>query len=264
MLIDREIAAIATLAVYAVIAFVSIAWQVKHKAGRLGLWFIYTVEKVYAPLFFHWRANRRCPFPDDGPAIILANHRSPVDPVFVWAQHHLSGPSGRMRPISFMTAKEYFDVPGVGWICRTLNSIPVNRDGADMGPVREALRRLHNGELVGVFPEGRINKGEGLLPGNPGIAWLALTAKVPVFPVFVHGAPQGRTMIEPFYARTRVQVSYGDSIDLSAYYGQRKTRELLQEVTELMMTRLGQVGGLDEFTGENIEPPTLPITRATG
>ena len=71
-------------------------------------------------------------------------------------------------------------------------------------------------------------------------------------------------MIEPFYARTRVQVSYGDSIDLSAYYGQRKTRELLQEVTELMMTRLGQVGGLDEFTGENIEPPTLPITRATG
>lgn len=260
---NQDIAAILTLVVYAAIAVACVAWQVRRKAGRLGLWLLYTVEKIYAPFFFHWRANRRCPFPDDGSAIILANHRSPVDPVFVWAQHHLSGPSGRVRPISFMTAKEYFDVPGVGWICRTLNSIPVSRNGADMAPVREALRRLQNDELIGVFPEGRINRGEGLLPGNPGIAWLALTSKVPVYPVFVHDAPQGRSMIEPFCTPTRVRVSYGDPIDLSAYYGQRKTRELLQEVTDFMMARLGQLGGLDDFTKEN-EPPTLSITRATG
>ena len=52
---------------------------------------LYVVNRLYCILRCHWRANRRCPFPDDGPALIVANHRSPVDPMLVWMNHHLAG-----------------------------------------------------------------------------------------------------------------------------------------------------------------------------
>jgi 1-acyl-sn-glycerol-3-phosphate acyltransferase len=227
---------------YFVVAVVVILYQACRSRSGWNLWWIYILERFYVPLVFRWRSNRRCPFPDEGSAIILANHRSPVDPLLIWMQHHLSRPSGRIRPISFLTAREYCELGGfIGWLCKNFNSSPVNRDGRDMGSVREALRRLKNGELVGVFPEGGINKGEGLRPGNPGVAWLALHSKVPVYPIYVQGAPQGQSMIEPFYSFSRVRVVYGDPIDLSPYYGRKTSPELLQEVTDLMMRRLGEL-----------------------
>lgn len=67
-----------------------------------------------------------------------------------------------------------------------MQSIPVDRNGRDIGPTREAIRRLERGDLIGIFPEGGINMGEGLREANPGIAFLALKAGVPVIPVYIH------------------------------------------------------------------------------
>ena len=150
-----------------------------------------------------------------------------------------------MRLISYLTAAEYCDIPGLRFIVRTMRSIPVHRNGQDMAPVREALRRLKNGELVGVFPEGRLNYGTDLLEPTTGIAFLALKAKVPVYPVFIHDAPQkGESMTAPFVTRCRVRVTYGDPIDLSAYFERKTSPELLVEVTNLLMSRLAELGGV--------------------
>jgi 1-acyl-sn-glycerol-3-phosphate acyltransferase len=95
-----------------------------------------------------------------------------------------------------------------------------------------------------VFPEGRINTGLGLLDANPGVAFLALKSRVPVYPVFIHNSPQANSMVECFYTASRVRVVYGDPIDLSEFYDQRTTHELLQHVTDLLMHRLAELGGL--------------------
>ena len=63
-----------------------------------------------------------------------------------------------------------------------MRAIPVDRDGEDMEATKVALRRMRAGCTVGIFPEGRINFGPGLLPPNPGVAWLALKAGRPVIP----------------------------------------------------------------------------------
>jgi 1-acyl-sn-glycerol-3-phosphate acyltransferase len=137
--------------------------------------------------------------------------------------------------------------------------IPVDRDGRDMGPVKEALRRLRGGRLVGIFPEGRINDRCGaseLLAGNPGMAWLALHSRAPVCPVFIHDAPQGANMVAPFHTFARVRLVYGEPIDLSGFYGRRITQDLLQEVTGELMRRLAELGGarvVEEC------PQTLPL-----
>ena len=77
-------------------------------------------------------------------------------------------------------------------------------------------------------------------------------------------------MVAPFYTRCRVKIVYGDPIDLSAYYGRKRTRTLLREVTDLLMRQLAELG---DVTYAPDMPSTLPsqlasasdgVPRATG
>ncbi|MEZ6049358.1 MAG: lysophospholipid acyltransferase family protein [Planctomycetaceae bacterium] len=185
--------------------------------------------------------NKRCPYPAEGPGLIIANHRSPVDPLLVCTWNHL-GPRKRIfRLISFLMAKEYYTIPGVGWACRTMDCVPIARSGRDMSGVKECLNLLKEGHLVGVFPEGKINTGEGLLPFGSGMAWLALKAQVPIYPVFIQNSPVGKSMVDPFFMKTRSRLVYGEPIDLSPYFADQKKKETLEEVTELLQQRLGEL-----------------------
>ncbi|MBX3436199.1 MAG: 1-acyl-sn-glycerol-3-phosphate acyltransferase [Planctomycetaceae bacterium] len=234
------------LSLYASVAIAALAWQCAHCHGGWGVWVLYLIARSYSPLMFRQRIRAKCPFPTEGAALVVANHRSPVDPMFIFSgsQEKLHGRF--VRIVEFMTAREYCEVQGpIGWICRTMRCIPVDRNGKDSGPAKEALRRLQKGHLVGIFPEGRINLGDGLLPGNPGVAWLALRSRAPVLPVFIHDAPLGTSMVAPFITPSYTQVTFGDPIDLSDYYGAKPTPEVLAEVTDLLMERLGALGSVE-------------------
>lgn len=244
---EPDLTSILVLALYVAIAIGCVMRSVLRCRDGWGAFVLYAIERTYVPLMFRWRANNGpCPFPADGGAIVLANHRSPVDPLMVWMNHHIRpGDCRDIRVPGFLTAKEYCSIPGLKWLVRTMQSIPVERDGQDMGPTREAVRRLKAGRLVGIFPEGGINFGTDLREPNPGVAFLALKARVPVYPVFIHGAPQeGRNMMAPFMRFCRVRVTYGEPIDLSEYFGRRTSAELLAEVTNLLMSRLASLGGV--------------------
>ena len=142
-------------------------------------------------------------------------------------------------------AREYYEQPGLtGWISRAMQSIPVNRNSHDVGPTREAVRRLKRGDLIGIFPEGGINAGDSLRAANSGIAFLALKANVPVIPVYIHGVLKTESMITPFYTPCRVRVTYGTPIDLSPWQGQRSSQELLQAITDELMRKLADLGGV--------------------
>ena len=232
------------LTFYLLVPFAVIVRQALKCPTGPTVWVLHLVNRLYLGFFYHCR-SRPCPVPGTGPALILGNHRSPVDPLYLWFAYDSGHPGAPLRPIGFMMAKEYYELPVLHFFFRALRSIPVERKGADMGPAREALQHLKDGELVGVFPEGRINRGRDLLPANPGIAWLALRAQVPVYPAFIHNAPQGNSITEPFYTRARVRVEFGQPIDLSPFYKERKTQELLDEVTHLLMTRLADLGGVE-------------------
>ena len=259
--VNPELVAQLTLAAYAVIATAAVAWQLLSKIAW-QVWVLYFVERIYVPFFFHWRSNRRSPFPADGPALIVANHRSPIDPLLLWMNHHLSSPQHRIRRIRFLMAREYGDVPGIGWITRNVRTINVDRNGKDLKGAKEALRGLKQGDLIGIFPEGRINDGEGLLPADTGVAWLALRSEVPVYPAFIHNSPVGKSLLACFWTRSRVRVVFGDPIDLSAYYGRRKSQELLREVTDLMMSHVAELGGLQP--ADSVTLPMKSPQRATG
>lgn len=250
-----QIAQLVLLA-YAAIAVGLVLLSVRRCRDGWKVWLLFFIARIYAAFMFHWRANGRCPYPESGGALILSNHRSPLDPMLAWMNSHLRHAelARSIRVIGYLMAREYYEKPGLfGWIGRAMQSIPVDRNGHDMGPTREAIRRLERGDLIGIFPEGGINIGEGLRAANPGIAFLALKAGVPVIPVYIHGVPQSESMTKPLYTPSRVRVTYGTPIDLSPWHGQRKSQELLQALTDELMHKLADLGGVRYLpsTGES-------------
>lgn len=243
--------AIFVLGFYALIAVAVVAWQAwRCSAGPL-IWWLYVGERIASGLLWRVRGRngdgrtQRCPFPVDSGALIVANHRSPADPIVLWQNHHLGNKQRRIRPISYLMAREYYDDRRLNWFYRAMQAIPVARNGQDSSAVRQALKHLKAGDLVGIFPEGGINKGPpGLMEANPGVAFLALSTDAPVYPVYIDGSPVGASMVGSVLKTAKTRVIYGDAIDLSAYRGKKKTQEMLQEVTDLIMTRLADLGGV--------------------
>jgi 1-acyl-sn-glycerol-3-phosphate acyltransferase len=250
--------AVIALATYvAVVVF--LVWRSMSRS-ELGpsMWMLYIIERLFCGLMMRWRANNPpTSIPQDGPVLIVSNHRSPADPMFLWMNIEHGRWPRKVRTLDFMMASEYDSIPVLGWLTRTMNAILVDRDGQDMAPTREAIRRIKNGRIVALFPEGGINLGTDLMEPNPGIAFLALKAKVPVHPIFIHGAPQAESMITPFLKRVRVRVTYGEPIDLSEFHGQRLNQEKLANITNLIMKRLADLGGVS-FT-----PVSLPAKAAS-
>ncbi len=246
--------AILILVAYALAAFAVVAYQSVQCPDGWMVWVIHAITRLFTTLMCRQRIHAKCPFPAKGSGLVIANHRSPVDPFLLCSasQEKLEGHC--VRRLEFMTAREYVEMGGlVGMICGIMGCIPVERDGKDMAPAKTALRRLKAGNLVGIFPEGRINTGDGLLPASTGIAWLAVRSQAPVFPAFIHDAPQGSSMVNSFLKRTKAYVTYGDPIDLSHYYDRKPTPAILDEVTELLMTRLGELGGVKPAPRERPE-----------
>ncbi len=241
-----DLAGFLTVLLYAVVAVVLIARAIRRSGEPWQAWLLVFIAKIYGGLFFRLRVRQPSPLPAGG-SLILVNHRSPVDPLLMLAVTAADPFRGPLTLIEFLTASEYTRIPGaIGFICKYMRSIPVDRDGEDMESVKVALRRLRAGFTVGIFPEGRINFGEGLLRPNPGVAWLALKTDRPVIPAFIHNAPQvpSRSMVAPFVTRTHARIDFGPPVDLSAYHGMRVTPAILADVSQMLMEKLAETGGI--------------------
>src|SRR5438067_4925558 len=108
----------------------------------LGIGLVY----LYARLWHRWSSDRLAPLAPKGPAILVSNHTCSADPSFLTA--------GCGRVLSFLIAREYYDIPFLRRLLDYMGCVPVVRAGCDVAAVRTALRRLEEGRVVCVFPEG--------------------------------------------------------------------------------------------------------------
>ena len=112
--------------------------------------------------------------PHDGGLVVAANHRSYLDPPLLGAWFP--------RTIHFMAKQELFNMFILGRLIRAVHAFPVDRDRADVSSIRQALRILKRGDVVGIFPEGTRNlAGEAQARG--GAVLLGATAHCPIVPV---------------------------------------------------------------------------------
>jgi putative phosphoserine phosphatase/1-acylglycerol-3-phosphate O-acyltransferase len=124
--------------------------------------------------------------PETGPAILAANHRSYFDIITAGCAIARRG-----RPVRVLAKKEMLEAPVLGPIISALGAIRVDRGSGSDEPLKEAARALEGGELVAIFPQGTIPRGEAFfepkLRGRHGIARLAAATRVPVIPIGMWG-----------------------------------------------------------------------------
>jgi 1-acyl-sn-glycerol-3-phosphate acyltransferase len=121
--------------------------------------------------------------------------------------------------VLFRSAREYYDWSLIHSFCRWVGCIPVNRDGRDIHATRTALRALEEGRVLPIFPEGRITPSSGRELGEirPGAAFIAIRAGVPVIPAYIRGAPESNQIGPSLLTLSRVNVTFGNPIDLSPF-----------------------------------------------
>jgi 1-acyl-sn-glycerol-3-phosphate acyltransferase len=121
--------------------------------------------------------------PDEGPAVLVCNHVSYVDAIVIGA--------ASPRPIRFVMDHRIFKMPLLGWIFRTAKAIPIAPAKEDPFLMERAFidiaEALHQGDLVCIFPEGKLTTTGEINEFRGGIAKIVERSKVPVIPMALRG-----------------------------------------------------------------------------
>ncbi|MBM3450702.1 MAG: 1-acyl-sn-glycerol-3-phosphate acyltransferase [Armatimonadetes bacterium] len=149
---------------------------------------------------FRMRVTGREHEPRDGPFIVVANHWSYIDPPAM-------GCAVRRR-LAFMAKAELFRPGILNWFMRSMGSFPVRRGESDRAAIRAALEVVARSGALAMFPEGTRNPRGALMPAQPGAAFLALRAGVPILPMGIRGTleafPKGAKLPRPRPIQVRI------------------------------------------------------------
>lgn len=206
----------------------------KHPGSSLASLVFYecvrTLCQVLAMVFFglRWRGTRN--LPRTGGVLVVANHQSYLDPPLIGSV------MGR-RQFDFLARAGLFEVRWLRPVIVALHSVPVRENGGDPASIKEILRRLEQGRVVLVFPEGTRTLTGEMGEFKRGVALLLRRSGCPVLPVGISGAyeawPRGGKP-RPFRAKVVVQVG-----------GAIGHEELLRDGPDAALARLrDEVAGL--------------------
>jgi 1-acyl-sn-glycerol-3-phosphate acyltransferase len=188
------------------------AWRPRRKVATNGEVFptTYTVGAVIARFFgrtlFRVRYEGLENVPSTGGGILAPNHSSFVDPFLV--------ASVVRRPMVFIAHQSFFAHEPLGTWMRQAGGLPVDTGGESAGSMREVLRALKAGRLLGMFPEGTRSWDGRLLPPLPGVGLLVAATAVPVIPIHIDGAYRAWPRHQRFPRPRRVTVRFGRPVAL--------------------------------------------------
>ncbi len=200
--------------------------------------YIFTIVPEFLMRFLSWLLVRslyrlrvrgvEANVPDEGPALIVCNHVSYMDALILAA----SIP----RPVRFVMYWRIFEIPVMKWIFRTAKAIPIagaKEDAALMQRAFDAVDAvLAEGEIVCIFPEGRLTKDGEIAPFKSGVERILARRPVPVVPMALRGMwssmwshrdnRMGRMRV-PRRFRAHVDVVAGEPVD-----GREATAQMLE------------------------------------
>jgi 1-acyl-sn-glycerol-3-phosphate acyltransferase len=233
----------------------------RRHGEKLGWVWTIVFAVLYAPVSLLVKVRYRHieRIPGDGPAILVVNHVSHVDPLLV---AKLVLDAGRVPRV--LAKESIFAVPVVGAAMRGMGHIPVRRGSVD---ARESLSAataaLAAGRLIVLHPEGTVTRDPDGWPmaARTGAARMALLSPdVPVIPVAQWGVQQ---QIDLYRKRVRLiprpkhVLAVGDPVDLSPFAGREPDMATLRDATDVIMRRLR--ADLAELRG--LPAPQGPLYR---
>ena len=193
----------------------------------------YWVQYISAYIIFFlgifvWKikVRGRKHIPKDGPIVLVSNHFAYFDPfLLVYAIH---------KPIDFIMQKEMGIEPQFLFAPMIYGAILPDRNKVGPSTIKESMRTVKNGKILGIFPEGGITSPV-LTEAKPGAVYLASMAKAKILPVSVRGASNAWGNIFRG-VRSRIYINIGKPygpIDISGTK-REKSKKIAKSSKELM------------------------------
>jgi 1-acyl-sn-glycerol-3-phosphate acyltransferase len=179
--------------------------------------------------------------PKDGGVILVSNHLNNADPCII--------PGALDRRVVTMAKKEMFKWPVVNVLFHMIGAFPVDRQGADLGALREAQRVVASNQILLMFPEGTRSRDAKLHRAFPGAALVAYRTGAAMVPVAITGTQSLKwplLFLKPFMG-PRVTMTFGEPFYPPAV--QRITSEAAREATDDIMVHVAELLPV-EYQGE--------------
>lgn len=190
-------------------------------------------------IYFRWRICNPERVPRTGPVILASNHASFIDPPLIG--------SALPRDINYLARESLFRFPGIGWLLRSWQAVPVDRDGGGAKGLKAILDRLLAGGAIVLFPEGTRTRDGKLQPARSGIGLIVIKSTAPVIPVRVFGTFEAYGRHAKFPRPTRIVVKYGAPLDVTAWRVEAKScdkqrlKVIYQEVADAIMAAIAKL-----------------------
>lgn len=191
--------------------------------------------------------------PRKGGVILASNHLSFIDSVVI--------PLTAPRRVHFLAKAEYFTGTGLkGRLSKgffeAIGAVPVERGTyrSAQASLESALEILEGGKAFGIYPEGTRSLDGRLYRGKTGVAWLALTAGVPVVPVALEGPEQILPVGKRVPRLKKVTVRFGEPLHFDELHGQARSLKARRQVTDEVMAAIQRLSGQEVAESYNEVP----------
>ena len=160
-------------------------------------------------------------------AIYACNHRSNMDPIAL--------AFASRTKLRFLAKKELLQSRFAKFVLlKWFKVIPVDRQVADINAVKQSIAVLKKGKCLGVFPEGtrkNITESDHLALKN-GTCMFAIKTQTPIIPTYIARTPR-------FFKKNAV--IFGEPFELKEFYGQKLTKEVLNEAGNILAEKMEEV-----------------------
>lgn len=201
-----------------------------------GVPLIYSLIRLFLRLFFRIFTRLDVKglenLPSSGGYIAAANHLGYLDVGIVYLLLN-------RRDIILIVAEKYRRYAFTRWLVKVLGCIWIDRFNADIHAVRTVLKRLHNGGVLVISPEGTRSKTGALIEGKPGSGYLAAKSGAPVLPVAVAGTEDSRVLPQLLrFRRVQIRLRVGEIFTLPPLEGRTDRDQVLQGYVDEIMCRI--------------------------
>ncbi|MFC9324406.1 lysophospholipid acyltransferase family protein [Kitasatospora sp. NPDC057015] len=191
--------------------------------------------------------------PRKGGVILASNHLSFIDSVVI--------PLTAPRRVHFLAKAEYFTGTGLkGALSRgffeAIGAVAVERGTyrSAQASLQSALEILEADKAFGIYPEGTRSLDGRLYRGKTGVAWLALTAGVPVVPVALEGPEEILPVGRRIPRVRKVTVRFGEPLSFTELHGQARSAQARRQVTDEVMRAIQELSGQEVAAAYNELP----------
>jgi 1-acyl-sn-glycerol-3-phosphate acyltransferase len=185
----------------------------------------------------------------EGGFILASNHLGRLDSAMLY---YAMDRKNLIMPVAEKYKNHWLFAP----LVRMLGGFFINRFDADIHAIREVLKRLKDGGVFAIAPEGTRSKTEALQEARPGVAYFALKTGLPVLPVAITGT-EDRLVVENLkhFSRSNIKLRAGKPFTLPSLKGQDRDKAMEAATTEIMC----QIGAMlpEKYRGFYTEHPRL-------